>query len=86
VCAGQSRQDHDSRDLPPDRSTLVPEGSKLATASARKALQTCSDGRDAITKHMLALSTHLGHSTVANTYWFLEAVPELMRDSAEQTE
>jgi hypothetical protein len=49
-------------------------------------LQTCPDGRDASTKHMLALPTHLGHSTVANTYWFLEAVPELMRDSAERTE
>jgi hypothetical protein len=47
---------------------------------------TCPDGRDAITKHMLALPTHLGHSTVANTYWFLEAVAELMRDSTERTD
>jgi hypothetical protein len=35
---------------------------------------------------MLALSTYLGHSTVANTYWYLEAVPELMGDIAERAE
>jgi integrase/recombinase XerD len=51
-----------------------------------RALATCPDGRDAITKHMLALSTYLGHSKVAYTYWYLEAVPELMRDIAERTE
>jgi hypothetical protein len=35
---------------------------------------------------MLALSTYLGHSRVAHTYWYLEAVPDLMRDIAERTE
>jgi hypothetical protein len=35
---------------------------------------------------MLALSTYLGHSTVAHTYWYLQAVPDLMRDIAEQAE
>jgi integrase/recombinase XerD len=35
---------------------------------------------------MVALSTYLGHSNVANTYWYLEAVPDLMRDIAEQVE
>jgi len=53
---------------------------------AVRALQTCPDGRDSITKHMLALSTCLGHSKVAHTYWYLEAVPELMRDIADHTE
>ena len=38
------------------------------------------------TKHMVALSTYLGHSTVAHTYWYLEAVPALMRDIADQAE
>ncbi len=58
----------------------------LRHAFATRALCTCPDGRDAITRHMLALSTYLGHSTVAYTYWYLEAVPELMRDIAEQAE
>jgi len=53
---------------------------------AVRALETCPDGRDAVTKHMLALSTYLGHSSVANTYWYLEAVPELMRDIADRAE
>jgi hypothetical protein len=35
---------------------------------------------------MLVLSTYLGHSKVAHTYWYLEAVPELMRDIADHTE
>ena len=32
---------------------------------------------------MLALSTYLGHSKVAYTYWYLEAVPDLMTDIAD---
>ena len=47
------------------------------------ALETCPDGRDRITKHMLALSTYLGHSKVADTYWYLEATPDLMRNIAD---
>ncbi|MGH9663940.1 MAG: tyrosine-type recombinase/integrase, partial [Bryobacteraceae bacterium] len=50
---------------------------------AVRALETCTDGRDRITKHMLALSTYLGHSKVADTYWYLEATPELMRNIAD---
>ena len=29
------------------------------------------------------LSTYLGHSNAALTYWYLEAVPELMESIAE---
>ena len=47
-------------------------------------MQTCPDGREAITRHMLALSTYLGHAKVADTYWYLEAVPELMADIADR--
>jgi integrase/recombinase XerD len=50
---------------------------------AVRALETCPDGRDRITKHMLALSTYLGHSKVADTYWYLEATPVLMRNIAD---
>jgi integrase/recombinase XerD len=49
---------------------------------AVRALENCPDGRDHITKHMLALSTYLGHSEVAYTYWYLEATPDLMRNIA----
>jgi integrase/recombinase XerD len=39
-----------------------------------------------ITKHMLALSTYLGHGKVSDTYWYLEATPDLMRNIAERCE
>ncbi|WP_392435826.1 tyrosine-type recombinase/integrase (plasmid) [Yersinia sp. HM-2024] len=32
---------------------------------------------------MLSLSTYLGHASVAETYWYLQAVPELMTPSAK---
>jgi hypothetical protein len=32
---------------------------------------------------MVALSTYLGHSKVADTYWYLEATPHLMRNIAD---
>jgi integrase len=53
---------------------------------AVRALENCPDGRDHITKHMLALSTYLGHSEVAYTYWYLEATPDLMRNIARACE
>ena len=59
---------------------------RLRHTFAVRALQACPDGRDAITQHMLALSTYLGHAKVADTYWYLEAVPELMTDIAERCE
>jgi len=73
------------------RLPLGPGGARPTPHSLRhsfavRALQTCPDGRDAITQHMLSLSTYLGHCTVANTYWYLEAVPDLMREMAERTE
>lgn len=80
------------------RTAVKHAGLPLGTGSARptphslrhsftvRALQTCPDGREVITKHMLALSTYLGHTTVASTYWYLEAVPDLMRDIADRAE
>ncbi len=37
-------------------------------------------------RHMLALSTYLGHVEVSSTYWYLEATPVLLRGIAEATE
>jgi len=58
----------------------------LRHAFAVRALRTCPDGRDRITEHMLMLSTYLGHCKPAMTYWYLEAVPDLMRSIAERSE
>jgi integrase/recombinase XerD len=72
--------------LPPGPGGVRPTPHSLRHSFAVRSLETCPDGRDAITKHMLALSTYLGHSAVAHTYWYLEAVPELMRDIADRAE
>jgi integrase/recombinase XerD len=72
--------------LSPGPGSVRPTPHSLRHSFAVRALQTCPDGRDAITKHMLALSTYLGHSKVAHTYWYLEAVPDLMRDIADRAE
>jgi integrase len=53
---------------------------------AVRALQACPDDRDRIGQHMLALSTYLGHARVTDTYWYLQAVPELMVDIAHASE
>ncbi len=72
--------------LPTGRGRRRPTPHSLRHAFAVRALQSCPDGRDHITKHMLMLSTYLGHSNAALTYWYLEAVPELMRGIAERCE
>ena len=53
---------------------------------AVRSLEACSFNRNHVTKHMVALSTYLGHATVANTYWYLQATPELMQDIAAVSE
>lgn len=72
--------------LPDKPKRARPTAHSLRHTFAVRALQACPDGRDAITRHMVALSTYLGHVNVANTYWYLEAVPELMNDIAEKCE
>ncbi|WP_041559195.1 tyrosine-type recombinase/integrase [Novosphingobium sp. PP1Y] len=49
---------------------------------AVRSLESCSRDREAIRHHMAALSAYLGHADVANTYWYLEATPVLLRDIA----
>lgn len=63
-----------------------PTPHSLRHTFAVRALESCPDDRDHITKHMLALSTYLGHAKVANTYWYLQATPELMANIAESSE
>mgnify|MGYP001387861039 CR=1 FL=1 len=40
----------------------------------------------AIAHHVAGLSVYLGHASVANTYWYLEATPVLLRDIAATSE
>lgn len=72
--------------LPRGRGRRHPTPHSLRHAFAVRALQACPDGRNHITQHMLMLSTYLGHCKAQETYWYLEAVPDLMRGIAECTE
>lgn len=72
--------------LPSGRGQRQPTPHSLRHAFAVRALRDCPDDRDHITQHMLMLSTYLGHCRADLTYWYLEAVPELMRSIAERCE
>lgn len=50
---------------------------------AVRALESAPDRRDRIAKHMLAVSTYLGHSCVADTYWYFQSTPTLMSQVAD---
>ncbi len=45
-----------------------------------------SGDRRQIGRHMLALSTYLGHSNAAGTYWYLEATPLLLHNVSAAAE
>lgn len=53
---------------------------------ATRALEESPEGRDDIGRHMLALSTYMGHATVQSTYWYLQVTPQLMKDISEACE
>jgi integrase/recombinase XerD len=76
----------DAAAIPDQPSRSKPRLHDLRHRFAVKALQACSDNRDHITRHMLALSTYLGHARVESTYWYLESTPPLMTDIAEACE
>ena len=45
---------------------------------AVRSLEQCRHDRDAVARHIVALSTYLGHAHVTDTYWYLQATPALM--------
>ena len=66
--------------------TRPPRIHDLRHTFATRALEQCSTRREAVARHFVALSTYLGHADIANTYWYLEATPELMADIAAAAE
>lgn len=53
---------------------------------AVRSLEQCTGGPAEIKRHMVALSTYLGHAHVSDTYWYLQATPTLMSGIAEAAE
>jgi len=58
----------------------------LRHSFAVRSLEQCGGDRTAINRHMLALSTYLGHACLTDTYWYLEATPVLTRQIADAAE
>lgn len=53
---------------------------------AVRSLEQCRHDREAVARHVVALSTYLGHAHVTDTYWYLQATPTLMGQIAEAGE
>lgn len=53
---------------------------------AVRSLEQCRHDRSAVARHLVALSTYLGHTHVTDTYWYLQATPVLMSQIAEAGE
>ncbi len=67
---------------PHDRRSPGPRLHDLRHSFAVRSLEGCLHDRQAVTHHMAGLSTYLGHTSVAHTYWYLEATPVLMHSIA----
>ena len=53
---------------------------------AVRSLEACCGGKEEIARHMLALSTYLGHAHLSDTYYYLRATPKLMEETARSGE
>ena len=71
--------------IAPDRSRR-PRIHDLRHTFATRALEQCGAERRAVARHFVALSTYLGHVDISQTYWYLQATPELMTDIASAAE
>jgi integrase len=53
---------------------------------ANQVLTNAPGDHSAISRHMVALTTYLGHSDARNSYWYLEATPALFSKITERCE
>lgn len=72
--------------LPREPRRRRPSPHSLRHTFVTRSLQTCSDDRDRISAHTVALSTYVGHSSIAHTYYYMEATGPLMKAIAEKSE
>jgi integrase len=49
-------------------------------------LEQCRHDADSVARHVVALSTYLGHVHATSTYWYLQATPFLMEQIADLSE
>lgn len=53
---------------------------------AVRSLEQCWNDRQTVAQHTIALTTYLGHTSLRDTYWYLEATPTLMSGIARAAE
>lgn len=70
----------------PDPGTSGPRIHDLRHTFAVRSLEQCTGDREAVARHMLALSTYLGHASLVATYWYLQATPRILADVAARAE
>jgi len=66
--------------------TLRPRLHHLRFYFANQALTNSPGDPEGISRHMLALTTYLGHRDARNGYWYLEATPALFAKIADRCE
>ncbi len=71
---------------PQEIGTPGPRLHDLRHTFAVRSLEQCPHDRSAVANHIVALSTYLGHTSIAHTYWYLEATPVLMQAIAVASE
>lgn len=71
---------------PRDLRSPGPRLHDLRHSFAVRSLEACLHDRKAVAHHMAGLSTYLGHTSMAHTYWYLEATPVLMHSIAASSE
>jgi integrase/recombinase XerD len=72
--------------IPPQPGRRRPRLIDLRHTFAVRVLEACPEPRDAVGRQTLALTTYMGHTCVASTYWYLESTPQLMADIARSCE
>lgn len=58
----------------------------LRHSFATRVLEQCAMHGDEVARHVVALSTYLGHVDIVSTYWYQEATPELLASMARAAE
>lgn len=53
---------------------------------AIRSLERCQHDAGEVARHIVALSTYLGHASVTGTYWYLQATSALMGQIAKANE
>lgn len=68
------------------RNGRFPRIHDLRHTFATRSLERCAlHGKD-VARHQVALTTYLGHANPQDTFWYLQATPSLMQDTASATE